>query len=148
MIILFTCSDTVGSEIIRELTSAPISHCALLCGDKVLQASEYGVVLNTLEDFTQTNHIVYQVNVEGSELEFEAAVKKYQGHGYDYGALLYFGLYLLMTRLGLKPPKKNLWHTSGMFICSELVSTVVLGKDTALLTPIALYQELSKCQQP
>lgn len=59
---------------------------------------------------------------------------------YDFGALFYLALRVLFPWL----PKKNLWQTSGMFLCTEWVTEVLEGEEDSMITPYKLFLRLKE----
>ena len=117
MKILFTKSDLLGSKLIRAVTEEPVSHCAILHGDQVTHSTFYGVVTESYEEFAAVNEVVHSVEVKNAPI----LIKGHKGSCYDFGAFIYLGLRLLFP---LILPKKNLWQTTGMFLCTEFVTHV------------------------
>lgn len=77
----------------------------------------------------------------GKLLSFSAA---HVEHGrYDIGGLLYVGIKLALGCIGINLPKKNLWRSTGMFMCTELVSSYVYGEEDAMITPQKLFDKIS-----
>lgn len=57
---------------------------------------------------------------------------------YDFGAMFYLGLRIWLPWL----PKKNLWQTSGMYLCTEWVTRYLDGTEDSMITPYKLYLRL------
>lgn len=138
MRILFTKSKSLLSYLICAVTKEPVSHCALEIHGWVIHSNLYGVHAEPLEDFR--GEIVYSVEVPYKEEALISGMAKYQGRMYDVGALLYLGLKYLLPFL----PKKNLWQSSSMFLCTEWVTQVLDGRADSMVTPYKLYERLVK----
>lgn len=139
MLILFTTSKYPTSWLIRKLTREDCSHCAIQVGLEVIHSNFRGCNLATLQDFTSNNQILHMVYVPTPEgLTAQALYNDYKGVGYDFGALLYAGLRILCRFL----PKVNLWQTTGMYLCSELVTRILDGEEDSMITPHNLYLKL------
>lgn len=135
--VLFTRSRLLGSRLIRAVTGEPISHCAMLDTDTwiVTHSTLSGIRKDTLAKFKLVNEIRYIVPVYPSRSPNPSA-------HYDYGAFLYLGLKLILSKVGIRLPKKNLWQSTGMYICTEFISGQVLEKELQL-TPMGLYRLLT-----
>lgn len=142
MEVLFTYSNLIGSKWIREITGEPVSHCAIRCGPLVLQSSYNGVQLTSYKDFNNHNEIVYTVPVISTNHQFIQIYRKYRGRSYDYGALFFLAIRYFCAKIGIKLPYKNLWQDSGCYLCTEFVTSAVLGKADSLITPYQLYLKL------
>lgn len=131
---------------IRKRTGEPCSHAALECDGWVVHSNLFGVRVDRLEEFTKHCNILYSVPVP---LSTGTILCKYLTHldsGYDFGALFY--LFLRSIPLcGKLLPKKNLWKSSGMFLCTEWVTAVLTGKQDSMITPYQLYLEMSRQQK-
>lgn len=138
MNILFTKSNSLMSRIIRAVTKEPVSHCAIEDGGFVIHSNLLGVHIESLEHFSKKCEIGYSVEASITIVQVRNSLAKYEGSGYDIGGLLYLGLRLVLPCL----PKKNLWQSSGMFLCTEWVTEVLDGTADSLITPYGLYQRL------
>lgn len=136
MEILFTRSNSPLSRIIRHLTKEPVSHCAISINGWIIHSNLYGIHADPIEKFT--SEVIYRVPVEYNAEALISALAAYQGKHYDFGALLYLGLRSVCPVL----PKKNLWQTTGMFLCTEWVTTVLDEKEDSMITPYQLYLKL------
>jgi len=139
MKLLFTSSDLIGSEIIRAVTGEIVSHVAL-CGDGlVLHMTYSGLTLEPESNFRKHNLVQYSLDVE-TPLNISELAEVYWGRGYDFGAMFYLGFRLMLPRMLTE--KKNLWNSSGMFLCTELATDVLGGEPDAMITPYKLYLQL------
>jgi hypothetical protein len=137
--VVFTYSNLVGSKLIRAVTGEPVSHCAIiLTNGNVVHSTINGSVITNLSDFSKSNTIVLDVPIPAN---LPITVDFARNRRYDWGAFLYLGLRLALRKVGIRLPKKNLWQTSGMYLCTELVSQAVLNAETEL-TPMGLYYKL------
>jgi hypothetical protein len=137
--VLFTRSNLLGSRIIRAVTGEEVSHCAILLSNTgVIHATPTGSAVVPLSEFKKVNTLVYLIAIpRDTAIRVDFARNK----SYDWGAFCYLGLRLLLRKVGIRLPKKNLWQTTGMYLCTELVSKAVLDKETEL-TPLGLYNKL------
>lgn len=135
---LFTISATPGSWLIRRLTGEPVSHVAMRFDALVVQSGIGGVQVESYARFAAKHTIIYRCPVEG-DIQKTAP---YLGKGYDYGALFYLGLCYLAKSLHIPYSKANLWNSSNLYICTEFVTSDILNKDDATITPYQLYLKL------
>lgn len=138
MQILFTKSDYILSKVIRYLTGEPISHCAILYKNWIVQSNLLGVRAIALDEFEKHSEIIYKVEVESDAEHLLYLLAGYGRARYDLGGLLYLGLRAIFPFL----PKANLWQSTGMFLCTELVTQFISGSEQSDLTPMQLYKLL------
>lgn len=143
MNILFTATNTWLSRIIRFCTKEPVSHCALEYGDWVIHSNLLGVHVESKVTFRLSANVVFSVAVIDNHDSVMAALSKYEGSFYDFGALLYMGLRYLLPFL----PGHNLWQSNGMFLCTEWITEVIDGEEDSSITPYGLYLELRQKAQ-
>lgn len=137
--VLFTRNNLISSKLIRAITKEEVSHCAiLLTNGYVVHSAINGSVITNLSDFRKSNTIVLNVPIPAN---LPITVDFARSKRYDWKAFLYLGLRLVLRKIGIRLPKKNLWQTNGMYLCTELVSKVVLNIETEL-TPMGLYYKL------
>lgn len=140
--VLFTKSELIGSKMIRDITKEDVSHCAIRYRNMVLHSSYWGVKLLSYEDFKKHNTIVHSVELPLSAWVFVDIWHKYKNKPYDYGAFFFLGLRYLCVKLHIPSPRVNLWQSSGSYLCSEFVSSAILGEQDSLITPYQLYLKL------
>lgn len=137
MKILFTQSPLIASRLIRKITGEPVSHCAIEIDGTVIHSNFLGVHPQSAEGFRDHCTVWGEVPFpDDFKKMFEQTCAGW-GRRYDFGALLYLALRYLLPWL----PKKNLWQTSGMYLCSEWVSSY-FGEEDAMITPYRLYLKL------
>jgi hypothetical protein len=115
MELLFLKGTSPLSKLIMSTTGEPISHCAIRAGDAVVHSNLLGVHAQTMESLLTNHTIVDSVTIADDPQKLLNLLVKYQWSPYDTGALLYMGLQRVIPGL----PKQNLWHVSGMFLCTE-----------------------------
>ena len=145
MEVLFTRNSSLMSRLIRSVTREEVSHCGILVGDYVIHSNLLGVQCELLSDFEDKSEIVYRVSLEEPKDLTDRLVRVFQlrGRFYDFGALLFVGISLLLrSKLGIPLPKSNLWANTGMYLCTELVTDIVYAREDAMLTPSGLYSKL------
>lgn len=141
MYIVFTRSNSLLSKLIRRVTGEPVSHCALVVSDQeVIHSNLTGLHITSLGEFQKSSRILYRIEAPHDEAKLDRLVERHAHARYDYGALLYLGLRCLCPWL----PKKNLWQTSGMYLCTEWVTEVLDGQEDHMITPYKLYQKLEQ----
>ncbi len=152
MYLLFTTSDKLLAKVIRWATGEKCSHVAILVrdiyfGDYVIHSNWKGVTIEPFSSFLKENRIIHQLRIpntwDNAEKIANLREGKY-GSCYDFGALLFFGIVLFCRRLlGLRKwPKQNLWQSTGMYLCTELVTEFIDKKEDSLITPEQLYSKL------
>jgi len=141
--ILFTAGNSLLSKAIRARTQEPVSHVALECNGWVVHSNLLGVRVDKLSDFEKHCRVVYSIPVEMTAETILTKYREHQDASYDFGALLYMFLKLTpgITKL---LPERNLWRSTGAFLCTEWVTHVIYGKELSSITPYQLYKELSK----
>ena len=144
MQILFTRSSSILSRIICKMTGEPVSHCAVSGGDYVMHSNLYGVHIEPLAKFLGSTTIVFSIDLPADPDKMIRLIRSEEHKPYDYGGLLYCGLRLLFPIL----PKKNLWQTTGMYMCTEWVQEALgTEKIDSMITPYQLYLQLLQKQE-
>lgn len=137
----FTKSRSPLSWLIRKVTKEPVSHCAIQYKEWIIHSNLLGVRALPANKFS--NQIQYSVP---AEVSLNGLVEALVAHGrasYDFGAILFLFLRLIFPRF---VPKKNLWQSSGMFMCTEWVTQVLGGEADSMITCMKLYKKLSDKQ--
>lgn len=148
--ILGTTRDNFFSNSIRNLTGEPISHVAVeLFNTFIIHSNLKGVNIQSSVSFWKENQIVIELKpiycIEKNEIrqKINDMMEKYERASYDFGAFIYLGIYFfLRSKLKISLPKKNLWQSTGMFICSEWTSQWVNEREDSMLTPWKFIQKL------
>jgi hypothetical protein len=141
--ILFTRSSSPLSWLIRRITGEPVSHVALYCNGWIIHSTGRGVTVELPQTFERHSEVVYSVEVSLDWNRVLSALSRYGHARYDFGGLLYLGMRYLIPFL----PRKNLWQTSGMFLCTEWVTEVLDGKPDSMISPYGLYLRLERAQK-
>jgi hypothetical protein len=144
--IIFTAGSSILSKAIRNRTGEPCSHVALECDGWVVHSNLLGVRVDRLEEFQKHCNILYSLPVSISTGTILCKYLTYRDSGYDFGALMYL-LLRSVPCFGRLLPKKNLWKSSGMFLCTEWVTSVLTGRQDSMITPYQLYLEMSRQQE-
>ncbi len=135
MLVLFTTGKNPISWLIRKVTGDDCSHCVLQIGDIVLHSDFLGVRVEPISFFSRRVKILHSVEVPSVGIPLEKILAKHTGRWYDIPGFIYLGLRLLFPFL----PKNNLWQTTGMYLCTELVTSVLDEKEHSTITPHKLY---------
>lgn len=143
MQILFTTSNSLLSRLIRRVTKEPVSHCAIAHNNWVIHSNLLGVHMELASTFTKHSKVVHSVQIPENMDKLMHVMSQYDQRPYDFGALLYLGLRFCMPFL----PAKNLWQTTGMFLCTEWVTEFLFGGEDHTITPYQLYLRLKGASQ-
>jgi len=144
--VIFTYNESFLSKLIRSLTKEPVSHVSIKCGELVIQSNFMGVHIRPLNEFLKKSKILHSIDLGFSEqlmTKILNSIAKNSGHMYDFGALLFIGLCLwARAKLHISLPKSNLWQCTGMFLCTEFVTSTLDNKEDSMITPYQLYNKL------
>lgn len=142
-LILFTKSATVGSAVIRAVTGEPVSHCAVYVPelDAVWHSTVPVSKKQSYECFLKTNIVVYSVETEVTQNQV-LLMDGLMGKSYDYIKIVYLGIKILLKKINISIHKADLTYLSGLYLCTEFVSDVVLNDENTNLTPYKLYLTL------
>jgi hypothetical protein len=143
MQILFTKSNSILSRLIRKVTREPVSHCAIANDQWVIHSNLYGVHVELSSTFNRHTEVVYSVNISDDRSKLMSCLARNEQKFWDVGAALYLGLRCLIPIL----PKKNLWQSSNMYLCTEWVTEVVGEVQDSEITPYKLYLWLESKQK-
>lgn len=107
--VIFSTTGGIGSRLLRVMMASPYSHCGIVAGDDVIEASTHGVRVVSLYDFIRgsTKHEVCEY--EGDNDAAVAAALKQVGKPYDW--------------LGVAgvAAQRN-WQDDDCWFCSELAA--------------------------
>lgn len=132
----------MGSKIIRKVTHEDVSHCAIEAYGFVVHSNHRGVNIETISSFKKINEVVDTVEVGKGNAKLLKSLSQSHRRGYDVPGLIYLGLKLILGKLGISLPKKNLWQTTGMYLCTEFVTHVITGEENSEMTPGQLRDKL------
>lgn len=103
-----------------------------------------GVHIDPLAKFLKSSKVVFSIELPADPDKMIRLIKSERHKSYDFGGLLYCGLRLMFPAL----PKKNLWQTTGMYMCTEWVQEALgVEKIDSMITPYGLYLQLSRNTQ-
>ena len=135
---LFTTSDSLLSRLIRRQTGEDCSHAALGIGDVVIHMNLRGLQVEPVSQFLQHSRVVHDAPLQLEPHRALAHIAKCFHARYDVGALAYLGLRTILPIL----PRANLWQASGMYLCTEFLTSLLDGAEDHLTTPHQLYLRL------
>jgi hypothetical protein len=113
MRVAFSSSNQLGSWLLRTVLFSEWSHCGVVVGDYVIEATMFrGVVATPLEEFKRDRKwAIVEFPVEDEEAAIKALYKEI-GKKYDWLGLL-----------GM--PFIRRWHSTDNWFCSELTAYVL-----------------------
>jgi len=148
MQVIFTRNNSPISRLIRAVTREDVSHCGILIGGYVVHSNFLGLQIEPSEKFRKHSTIIHRVQVQARPDMLERLHYLYTRPYrplYDFGAILFLGLSLsLRNYLRIPLPKSNLWASTGMYLCTELITDIIDGREDAMLTPYGLYLKLRR----
>jgi hypothetical protein len=78
-------------------------------------------------------------------IDIDQVIDNYDGLPYDFGGLVYLGLYYFVrNRLGFEIPGGNYWASKRHYMCTEFASQVLESKQESMVSPGDLEQLLIK----
>ena len=143
------------SRLIRWMTGEPVSHFAMVFDDKlVVHSNLFGVHLEWYKSFKSHHEIVLRLNkdmsLEEEESIYQSILDAYDGYGYDFSGLLFFGYRLILKMfLGTPMPIKNEWGSDRKFLCTELFVKLppsIIGEGNfsgGMITPYYIFKIVS-----
>lgn len=133
--VIFSRRHTLGSMFLRVAQWSAWSHCAVVDGEEVIEASAYhGVRVRPLAEFLaeSSRHEVIQLPCNYPEITI-AAARSQVGKRYDWAGVVGIGF-------------RRHWQNQNRYFCSELVAWAQVQAGPALfradahrLTPRDLY---------
>lgn len=147
MQILFSKCSSFPSWMIRKGTNSDMSHTALEFDGQVVHSDFWGLRSQTSEQYRKENTIVVALDndttPQDDAIKMNNLFNAYKSNSYDFGGMVFLAICILFHLwFGTRIPKKNLWQTTGLFICTEWVSDYVDGSEDSMATPIDLYKKL------
>lgn len=138
---------TARSKLVQKVLGEEASHIALRVGRFVIHSNIRGLHIEPLSHFLVNNKIADRISIKADKVLLEKLLDERWGSCYDYGAFLFMGLSFLARRyLRLPLPKRNLWQTSGMYLCTGWVSKYYFGRELEMLTPLGLVNLVRECK--
>lgn len=153
--LLFTKSNWILSKAIMWGLNEPCSHFAISFDDKIVFHSNLlGSHVVWYEKFKKSCKIVQTIEFVPT-LEVEEAVYencyKLSGKWYDFGAIVFFAVWVVFCRLSgrkVTSPKKNFWGSKKAVLCTEIAKALVpiypgiKDWDLDTISPHELYLKL------
>ena len=130
-LLMFRRNKKIGSRLIQWATQYRWSHVGVLCEDGYVYHSDAsGAHKVTLEEFQKDSEIDF-MTLLGDANQMLARAQSRVGSKYDFPALFWFGLVLLLKRFSIKLPK--LVINPRWIVCSEYAEYIVFGTTETLL---------------
>lgn len=152
MKLIFTKSTAPLSVLIRWGLNEPCSHFAIVFYENfVVHSNLVGVHTDFLNTFETHAEVVHEIEYDPGDLEqlriLKNLISTSAGHGYDYGALLYFMWSVFLFRFFKRPmPRRNQWGSTSLYLCTELARSlppeILQDLDLAMTSPEQLYLKL------
>jgi hypothetical protein len=74
--------------------------------------------------------------------DIKAMFKSLKGRKYDWGGVIYLGLWLGINKVSGHPiPTNNAWHSDSKYFCCEIMAKMT-QVDYQMTTPVAVMMEL------
>lgn len=143
MHVLFTKGNNIFSRVIRWALRSDISHVAILKDGLVYHSNLKGVHIQPLDRFIDKAKIVKTIPYSIEQGRLLEVISQEWGKPYDCVAFWWLGIRAIFSRAGIKLPKADVRQITGMYICTELVTQVLIGEERQL-TPDQLYDMLNK----
>lgn len=156
--IIGTYSETLGSQIIRNVLEEPISHIAFVFDDKlVFHSNIKGVNALWAGDFLKHNRVFCYKNFDLSlndEEQLYQTLIQFDNKEYDKMAFAYFAYAALKRKFFDIPlPEKNPYNDKDKYLCTELASVLpdfvfykkenpFKNKQLSIITPYQLMKEI------
>lgn len=149
MEIIFTKNNSIVSKLIRATTREDISHCGVLLDGYVLHSNFLGLQCEKLSFFKKHSTVVYRVPISFPSPDILDKIAKLhlapRPFFYDFGAMLFLFISLMLRNyLRIPLPKSNLWASTGMYLCTELITDIIHDREDAMLTPYKLYLSIRR----
>ena len=131
----------LGSWLIRKASGEVYSHCVILYGTTVYESTGKGVIASDFRTWEKENTITNFKAIPQDGYLGEHRARALLGQCYDYPAIVWFGLVLLVQRLtGYKLPRLAI--NPRWLISSEFVWKVLFSENKSV-TPREVYDKLS-----
>lgn len=148
---LFSNADKIGAKVIASGTAhlAPtikekVSHVALLVNGRWVHEStgKTGVSVISYDLWSKIHKEVARVPLKTREYqEIADKFREIKGKKYDYLGILFFGLSIVPTFLGVKLPKKNRWESPNRYFCCEALGYLT-GHYYGMSAPVQILDRL------
>ncbi len=152
---LFSNNKKIGSRAIMwgtqhqypKLQKIP-SHVAILINNKwVFQSTlEKDVHIISYTKWLEVNNEITKIACTQTRYyeDIKAMFKNLKGQKYDWGGVIYLGLWLAINKLsGRTIPTHNRWHSSDKYFCCEIMAKMT-GIDYQMTTPVKVMMDLKE----
>lgn len=148
--VLFSTNEMIGSKLIRlgtkHLTKGikdTPSHVALLINERwVHEATGSGVHIMSYPEWLKHQREVAKISLPSREYqEIADQFRKIKGKKYDYPGVIYLGLCIIPTFLGLPLLQKNKLESKDKFFCCEVVGYLT-GSYYGMSSPTQILEAL------
>jgi hypothetical protein len=128
-----------------DLEEVP-SHVAILVNNKwVFQSTlEDGVHVMGYKEWLKINNEVAKIRCTQTRYyeDIKAMFKSLKGRKYDWGGVIYLGLWLGFNKVSGHPiPANNAWHSDSKYFCCEIMAKMT-QVDYQMTTPVTVMMEL------
>lgn len=164
MKILFTKNNKFWSKVLMWTFEESVSHVALEFEhtDLIIESSSHGVKIKRKKYFIDRNTPHMVVNIPCSSVTemavFNDVLDHLEGKKYDYNAYFWLGLLGFRRKFfGIPLPNRNIAESGDGYLCTEILGPILhflshrgynlYHVDLAIMTPYALYKELSERYQ-
>jgi hypothetical protein len=146
---IFSYNDLIGSKIIangtKHLSDVPkCSHVAVLVNDRWVHEStlQTGVRITSYEKWLSVNTEVANIPICSMEYqELADQFRNIQNKKYDWYGVCYLGLWILLSMVGVKIPKKNKLESKSKYFCCEVLGYLT-GKYYGMSAPNQILESL------
>jgi len=122
--VVFRRSRKLGSRLIRWGTQEAWSHCGVIIDNEAYHSDSRGCHVSTVEEFclgSETFFLAVAITKEQKDRAIKAI-----GYQYDWAAIVWFAIVLLLKRIAIILPTTTV--NSKWLVCSEYASYIFWGK--------------------
>jgi hypothetical protein len=123
--VIFRRSKKIGSRLIRWGTQENWSHCGVVINGAVYHSDVQGCRLSSIEEFCSGAE-TFLMPKTISEDQKNRAIQAL-GDKYDWGAIAWFALSVLLKRIWIILPKLTI--NPKWFVCSEYATYILWGQN-------------------
>lgn len=148
---LFSHNDLIGSKLIVKSTAhlcpdikEKTSHVALLINKRWVHEStgHSGVRVLSYDAWSSINTEAARIYLGTKEYQKIADLfRDIRGKKYDYFGVVFLGVCIALTFLGIKLPKKNLCESKNKYFCCEALAYLI-NKDYGMSAPVQILKDL------
>jgi len=123
--VIFRRSKKIGSRLIRWGTQENWSHCGVVINGVAYHSDVLGCRLSSLEEFCAEAEVFLMPKTITEDQKNRAVVAL--GDKYDWGAIIWFSLSVLLKRIWIILPKLAI--NPKWFVCSEYATYILWGQN-------------------